>query len=426
MPRTSPIRVASITYDWFPYEPRAFRLAQAAVDAGYIVDVICPRRPNEKHFEVLDEFHIYRVPMNRSIGASLPFTVWNWCRFLLLAAIRVSWLHLRHPYTIVVVHNMPDFLVFSTVFPKLFGARILLDMQDLCPELLLDRAHGPLRSIIRPLAVLQECLSIVFADHIVTIGWTVEELLLQRGVPKGKLTSIINSADPKIFPSSCRPVPPKSQEFIEAIKNELDEQPFILLYHGSIDQRQGLDTAIRALAMVHEIIPQVRLDIKGFGDTTHLKQLAVELGIENSVVFSERCPVGEVVNFIVHGHVGIIPYRPDGYMELVLPTKAFEFAWMHCPMIASNVRGIRSLFRPESIVLCNPKNPASFANAIIDLYQHPEKRAQMVSNAAEDYLPYRWEIMEKRYQRLLAFLSDKPEQGQITEEEYLEIEAMND
>jgi glycosyltransferase involved in cell wall biosynthesis len=111
------------------------------------------------------------------------------------------------------------------------------------------------------------------------------------------------------------------------------------------------------------------------------------------------------VNFVIHGDVGIIPYRRNDFMELVLPTKAYEFAWMQRPMIASDTRAIRSMFRPESIILCDSTSPESFAEAIITLYQDPEKRACMTSNAAQDYEPYRWESMAARYQQLLASLS---------------------
>jgi hypothetical protein len=44
---------------------------------------------------------------------------------------------------------------------------------------------------------------------------------------------------------------------------------------------------------------------------------------------------------------------------------------------------------------------------MIDLYRHPAKRASMIANAAEDYVPYRWEIEAKRYQLLLATLCQK-------------------
>ena len=94
-------------------------------------------------------------------------------------------------------------------------------------------------------------------------------------------------------------------------------------------------------------------------------------------------------------------------MDLVLPTKAYEFALMHRPMIASETPAIRSMFRPESLILCEPSNVERFADAIVDLYQHPEKRALLVANAEQDYMPYRWEIMAERYQRLLASLVTK-------------------
>ena len=106
----------------------------------------------------------------------------------------------------------------------------------------------------------------------------------------------------------------------------------------------------------------------------------------------DPCPSDELVNFVLHGDIGIIPYRSDGFMDLVLPTKAYEFAWMHRPIIASDTPAIRSMFRSKSVILCQPEQVDSFATAIIDLYQHPEKRQMMIEEAAKDYTPYRWEV----------------------------------
>lgn len=395
--------VGAIAFDWYPSHPRVRGLAEAAVDAGYTVDVICLRQPHEKRYEVYNGVNIYRMPMNRAFDSSLPLTILGWCWFFLLAGVTVTWLHLKRPYDVIHVHNMPDFLVFSALLPKLLKAKIILDLQDLSPELMAEKAKGPLSGITRLLAAWQERISTTFADHVVAIGWTFEELLVQRGVPKEKLTSILNSANPKFFPTSGQSLP--------LTKAAEESRPFILMYHGIVAERQGLDTAVRALVIARRTVPQLRLDIKGIGDQLpFIKKLAVDLGASDQVVFSDICPIGEVVDFVVHGDVGIIPYRSGGYMELVLPTKAFEFAWMHRPMIASDMLGIHSLFRPESIVLCDSTKPECFAEAIIDLYQHPEKRASLVANAAEDYMLYRWEIQVKRYQQLLASLC--PEQIQ--------------
>jgi len=396
-------RIGMISYDWYPFDPRVRRLAEAAVDGGYLVDVICLRQQGEKRYEVSNGIHVYRMPMERGFGRSLPITVLSWCCFLLLSGITITSLHLKHAYDVIHVHNMPDFLVFSALLPRLLGAKIILDVQDVSPELMAAKAKGRSRTMVTLLATWQERISTAFAHHVVTVGWPFEKLLLQRGVPPEKLTNILNSADPKLFPVSRR--------YLPTSETSQEERPFILMYHGTLAYRNGLDIAIRALALALRVAPDLRLDICGRGEQLHfLKQLAMELGVSDHVVFSDPRPSDEIVDLVVHGDIGIIPYRSDGFMELVLPTKAYEFAWMHRPIIASNTSAIRSMFRSESIALCDPAKPESFAEAIIDLYQHPEKRDRMVASAAKDYELFRWELMAEHYQKILASLRWKQEQ----------------
>lgn len=398
------MRIGTITFDWYPFDPLVRRLAEAAVDAGYTVDVICLRQEHEKNYEEYNGVHIYRLPMNRGFGQSLSSTVMSWCWFLLLAAITIIRLHVKHRYDVIHVHNMPDFLVFAALIPKLLGAKVILHVQDVSPELMSAKAKGRKSRIITRLAIWQERISTAFADSVITVGWPFEQLLLQRGVAQEKITIILNSANPKLFPASRRSIP------TAASSNE--GWPFIVMYHGTVAERNGLDIALRAISLARHVVPQLRLDIQGRGEyLSCIKELAEELGLSDCVVFTDPCPSDEVVDFVVHGDVGIIPYRSDGFMDLVLPTKAYEFAWMHRAMIASDTPAIRSMFRPESIALCDPSKPEEFAEAIIDLYQHPEKRARMVAHAAEDYKPFQWEMMAKRYEQLLNSLSWKQERG---------------
>jgi glycosyltransferase involved in cell wall biosynthesis len=114
-----------------------------------------------------------------------------------------------------------------------------------------------------------------------------------------------------------------------------------------------------------------------------------------------------VADFVQQGDIGIIPYPSDGFMDLVLPTKAYELALMRRPIIASDTPAIRSMFRPGSIALCEPSSIDGFAEAIIDLYRHPQKRAQLVASAEQDNMKYRWELMAERYQQLIASLAAK-------------------
>ncbi|HLI05173.1 MAG TPA: glycosyltransferase family 4 protein [Ktedonobacteraceae bacterium] len=395
------IRVGMITFDWYPFDPRVRRLAEAAIDGGCEVDIICIQQEDEERYEVYNQAHIYRMPMKRGFGRSLPETILSWCWFLIMSAVVITRLHLKHPYDVIHVHNMPDFLVFAAFVPKLLGAKVILDVQDVSPELMVAKAKGRSRDIVVPLATWQERISTAFAHHVVTVGWPFEELLLKRGVSPEKLTIVLNSTDPKLFPVSYR-------DFSTSPSVPDAEHPLILMYHGTLAYRNGLDIAVQALAQALPVAPHLRLDIMGRGEQLPaLKELAARLGVSDRVTFTEPCPSEKIVDFVAHGHVGIIPYRSDGFMELVLPTKAYEYAWMHRPMIASDNRALRSMFQPESIYRCDCSLPESFAEAIIDLYQHPEKRADMVAAAAEDYQAYQWEVMARRYCQLLTALSQK-------------------
>jgi glycosyltransferase involved in cell wall biosynthesis len=410
----STIRVATITFDFYPFDPLVRRIAGAAIEGGYSVDVICLRQPGEQRYEICEGVHVHRLPMNRGFGRSLPVTILSWCWFLLISSVTLTRLHLKKHFDVVHIHNMPDFLVFSAIIPRMLGSKVILEVQDVSPELMAAKAKGKTQKIVTRLAQWQERISTAFADHVITVGWPFEQLLLQRGVPARKITIILNSADPRLYPASRR-------DFRET--HAFDEsRPLILMYHGTVASRNGLDIAIQALALARKVAPHVRLDIKGRGEFIPiLKQMAQELEVGEHVVFTEPCQPEELVNFVTHGDIGIIPYRIDGFMELVLPTKAYEFAWMHRPMIASDTRAIRSMFRPESVVLCDDSSPESFAEAIIDLYQHPEKRLSLAVNATEDYQPFRWELMAERYRALLASLSHKEAQ----QETYLDVRKSN-
>jgi glycosyltransferase involved in cell wall biosynthesis len=397
----SSLRVCAITFDWYPFDVLVRRISEAAVSAGYISEVVCTRKPGQSIEEVCDGVQVHRIPMSRSFGRSLPFTVLEWMIFLVRAAIKVTQLHLKHRYDVIHVHNMPDFLVFAALIPKLLGAKVILEIQDVSPELMAVKAKGKLRKPVVLLATLQERISTLFADHIITVGWPFEQLLLKRGVPAQKITIILNSTDPRLFQAArCTEI---------STEAPTEDHPLIVMYHGTVAARSRLDVVVRAVAKAREVVPFLRLDVKGRGEAIpSVKLLAEELGIGEHVIFSDVCPPGdELTDFLLHGDIGIIPYPSDGFMDLLLPTKAYEYAWMRRPMIVSNTPAMRSMFRPEAIKLCEPDNVDSFAAAIIDLYQHPETRQRMVDEAAKDYTAYRWEIMAERYQELLLTITKK-------------------
>ena len=407
-----PLHVLTVTYDYYPFDVTSRRLAEAAVDAGYTVEVICIRQEGEAAHEVYNGVTIHRLPLTRGFGQSLPATILNWGLFTALAGAAAARIGRGYPFDVVHVHNMPDFVVFAALIPKLLGGRAILEIQDTSPELMSAKASGRKRAALRWAASLQERISTRFADMVITVGQPFERKLLERGVPASKLRIILNSADPRIFPASRRF---SADDALRPVAAPHDASaPFIVMYWGTLAQRNGLATALRALALAAPQAPNLRLDIMGRGEEIpELKRLAESLGVGERVSISDPVPAERIVDFVTHGDVGVIPYNVDGFTDLVLPTKAYELAWLQRPIIASETTGIRSMFRPESVMFCEPENPQSFAEALITLYQQPEKRRALVMNASADYEPYRWERESQRYVALLAELA-QPQGESVT------------
>src|SRR5437879_7473585 len=108
----SAVRVGTVTFDWYPFDPLVRRISEAAVDGGDEVDVICLRQESEQKSEVYNGVRIFRLPMNRGFGQSLPLTLLSWAWFMLMAGWVLTWRHFRRRYDVIHVHNITDFLVF--------------------------------------------------------------------------------------------------------------------------------------------------------------------------------------------------------------------------------------------------------------------------------------------------------------------------
>src|SRR6266481_533216 len=130
------LRVCAITCDCYPDDPLVRRTAEAAASAGYDYHVICSMKAGQSEYEVFKGVHVHRItrskgkPMGRISGMPLGTMLWLWSIFAFQAFGRVARLHLKQKFDVVHVHNMPDFLVFAALIPKMSGARVILHVQD--------------------------------------------------------------------------------------------------------------------------------------------------------------------------------------------------------------------------------------------------------------------------------------------------------
>src|SRR5436190_6751098 len=130
-----------VVHSYYPSDVRVRREARAASAAGWDVDVLAMRDGSEAPDEVVDGVRVRRLPITHSRGGGFGRLLVEYLGFTIAAT---GMLALRSPvrrYDVVQIHNPPDFLVVAGIAPRLFGARVLLDIHDLAPDML-DMRYG--------------------------------------------------------------------------------------------------------------------------------------------------------------------------------------------------------------------------------------------------------------------------------------------
>jgi len=378
-------------------ESRVERQARALIDCGYEVDVICLRGGGELAYEKVNGVNIYRLPVKRHKGSGLFIQLFEYLSFFFLAFYRLLRLYPRRRYGVVQVHNLPDFLIFSALVAKLGGARLILDLHDLMPEFFAASFGRDMKSWPVRLLVLQEQVSCLFADHVITVTETWRETLIRRGVPPGKVTVVMNVADSHIF------YPLQTMD-----RPEKTNGNFNLIYHGALARRYGLDLLIQAIEMVRSRIHYIHLTIHGVGEFHQdLVELVEGLNLRNHVSFSTHLlPISELPGLIRKAELGVVPYRSDLFTDGILPTKMMEYVALNIPVVAARTPAITAYFDETMVQFFTPGSVEELANCILSLHKDRAQLARLAENEKKFNQEYTWEKVARDYVALVDHLSD--------------------
>lgn len=387
-------RHCMVVHAYYPVrEPRVEREVNALIKHGYTVDVICLRQNGEPASETRDGVRIIRLPVKRHRGSGAGVQLLEYLAFFIAAFARLALLHRRQRYDVVQVHNLPDFLVFAALVPKLAGARVILDIHDVMPEFYASRFKSGMSSWPVRAVRWQEWLACHFADHVITVTELWRATLIERGMRADKVSVVMNVADDRIFQAGAA---------AEALPERSCDH-FNVLYHGTITERYGIDLAIRAIDIVRRSIPEVRLTIHGVGEYGEaLVQLTAELGLQEYVHFStEFIPTPEMPQFIRQADVGVVPYRRDVFTDGILPTKLMEYAALGVPAIAARTSAIAAYFDDTMVQFFQPGDVEDLARCITLLYHDRQRLSSFVQHADQFNQRYNWSTVSAGYVSLV-------------------------
>jgi glycosyltransferase involved in cell wall biosynthesis len=379
-----------IAYTYYARDPRVRREAEALVEVGHSVSFITLREKGEHSREIVNGVQLIRLPLGRWRGSSAGYLL-SYFLFFILASIYLTTLHPRRRFDLIHINNMPNFLVFCGIIPKLFGARLILDIHDPMPELFSSIFPGRLNNFFQRLLRLEERVSERFVDQVITVSDGMRQLLSSRGIRAERIEIIMNLPDPSIFGRVQRaPSHPGT---------------FTLIYAGTISRRHNLDIAILALDSLRDEMPDLNLKIVGDGpEVPHLKQLAADKHLTDRILFEDSVPLDKVPGLLAGADAAIASYAEDLFGAIVFPTKAVEALMVGIPVICARTETVLHYLDETIMFYYEPGVPVSFAEQIRLMRSNPDLTAQKQESASRFLLTSNWIVEKKRFTAIIGRL----------------------
>jgi glycosyltransferase involved in cell wall biosynthesis len=381
-------RAAVVLYSYYASDPRPRRETEALHRAGMEVDVICLREDDEPGLETIDGVNVHRIPLKRRRSGKLTYA-FQYFSFLVSATLLLSWWRLRRRYDLVHVHNMPDFLVFSAWLPKLLGARIILDLHDPMPELLVTIFGLKEHSFGVRLLKFLEKHSIGFADQVLTVNQACKDIFSARSCPPDKIQVLMNVPDERVFQyRNCLDYPERDPA-----------KPFVVMFHGSIVERNGLDLAIEALRLLRPTVPNAELWVYGAATPFLNKVMAPASlnGLSSAVRYLGPKSQREIVDAIHACDVGVIPNRNNAFTEINTPTRIFEYLSLGKPVVSPRAKGITDYFGADEMIYFELGDAASLARQLEFICRNPERARLVTERGQQVYHSQCWSRARKKF-----------------------------
>jgi glycosyltransferase involved in cell wall biosynthesis len=374
--------VCMVAYTDYARDARVRREAETLAAHDFAVRCLTTRNGGAPRQFSLAGVDVEELGVPKYRGKSTRAYAASYARFLAAASGACLRLLRRRELDVVHVHNIPDFLVFAGLVPRLAGRKVVLDVHDSVPETF--AAKFPSSGWVRKALCFEERLSALVAHRVICVNHPQRDVLVARGIPDAKTFISMNVPDPQIFGNGGA---------AEPVVTAPAEHGMRLVYHGTMAHRLGVDLLIQAVARVRHQLPGVTLHLWGHGDDLQTFQsLAHDLGVDEHVLFEPKgYPLQELPGRLRGMDVGLVGNRISTACSLMLPVKLLEYVSLGIPAIVPRLETIQHYFSADMVTYYEPENVDALAAAILRLHGDPRVRQQQADAARQFLTRYGWE-----------------------------------
>ncbi len=282
-------------------------------------------------------------------------------------SVRLAWR--ERSFDIVHAANGPDLLFVVYLVLRVTGrVRFVFDQHDLAPELYLSRygRRGAWHRLLR----LFERISYRLATLVVSPNETYREVAIERGQLSPHDVIVVRNG-----PELSRVEDVAQDSSLKHGKRHL------LCYVGVMGPQDGVEFAVRALAELRHVRAADDWHAVFIGDGEAFEsviQLSRVLAIDPNLTFIGRIAQGEAWRYLATADVGLSPDPYSSFNDSATMIKVVEYMAFGCPIVSFDLTESRRS-AGEAAFFVPDRDVSTFATAISDLLDDPERRARMAA-----------------------------------------------
>ena len=351
--------------------------------------------------ENIDGWHFYRTPITSKAVTKLPVlnqvsVINNLTRRLneVVKIVKPDILHAHSP----ALNALPALRVARSVnIPIVYEVRAF--WEDAAVDHGTSKEWGARYRLTRAL----ESYALKRVDAVTTICEGLRNDILERGILPGKVTVIPNAVNIEDFNIG-------EKADLQLAKDLRLNNKILLGFIGSFYAYEGLNILLYALPKMLAQNPDIRILLVGGGPQENkLKTLAIQLGIENKVVFTGRVPHDQVQRYYNLIDILVYPRLKMRLTDLVTPLKPLEAMAQGKLLMASDVGGHLELIQDKKTgVIFKSDNPDALVTEVLDLLSRHD-RWPALRAAARNYVETErnWPVSVARYKDVYGSLVNK-------------------
>ena len=254
----------------------------------------------------------------------------------------------------------------STLLGWLHRCPVVLNLQDILPEAAVHVGLLKNKSLIRIFSILEK-FAYRSANKISVIADGFVDNLVSKNVAPDKIVQIPNWVDVNFI----RPMPKESNVFRAEHKLE---NKFVVLYSGNIALTQGLETVVKAASTLRHISDIAFVIVGEAKGLQRLQEECNKCGADNVLLLPFQ-PRERLPEMLAAADVGLVVQKKN-VISFNMPSKIQVLLASGRAIVASvpdNGTAARAIRQSVGGAIVAPEEPSALADAVLDLYQHPEK-----------------------------------------------------